>query len=358
VKLWGQTSEFGRVSSRETDDREDAMGATRSLEAVLTADAGGRLEAPLTAALTTLFSEFATAAIALSTLLAAPDEPDRPLALATTAADLFDAATRRSSVCCYLAAGEGAEAPLHLRGEGLLDVATVPLDGGADLDVGAPAATLFSIFAARRESARSVETAFLRPGREQIAAALVLYGPQTSLLLTAGAGAHLFQLHRESQTFVQVRSNWAMPRAEGDHQPSPPEAAWSASEPQASGVNGQSGGDRPVRPLSALAFESYRVLVRGGLVVRASSSTASEPSQHTRLLCEANPIALLARETGGAASDGLQPILDVVAEATDQRTAFLMGSPDQLERVRRDSLGSAPFASRPPLFGRRGLLRT
>jgi fructose-1,6-bisphosphatase I len=68
-------------------------------------------------------------------------------------------------------------------------------------------------------------------------------------------------------------------------------------------------------------------------------------------------VAFLAEQAGGGASDGVDPILDRVPESVHQRTPFVMGSADKVERVRRYHVDRSSPTRDEPLFGRRGLLR-
>jgi fructose-1,6-bisphosphatase I len=72
---------------------------------------------------------------------------------------------------------------------------------------------------------------------------------------------------------------------------------------------------------------------------------------------EANPVAFLAEQAGGAATDGIDLILDRKPHTPHQRVPFIMGSVDKVERVRQYYLDLSPPTRDAPLFGRRGLLR-
>jgi fructose-1,6-bisphosphatase I len=113
-----------------------------------------------------------------------------------------------------------------------------------------------------------------------------------------------------------------------------------------------------MRWIASLVADSYRIFIRGGIFLYPSDQRPGYENGRLRLLYEANPIALLARQAGGDATDGVKPILDLVASAPHQRTAFVMGSADKVERLRRYHLDPPPSGLNSPLFGRRGLLRS
>ena len=52
-----------------------------------------------------------------------------------------------------------------------------------------------------------------------------------------------------------------------------------------------------------------------------------------RLMYEANPMAMLVEQAGGAASTGRQRILDVQPERLHQRVPVILGSKREVERV-------------------------
>ncbi|HEY4768838.1 MAG TPA: class 1 fructose-bisphosphatase, partial [Candidatus Limnocylindria bacterium] len=75
------------------------------------------------------------------------------------------------------------------------------------------------------------------------------------------------------------------------------------------------------------------------------------------LLYEANPIGFLIEQAGGRASTGDRPVLGVQPEGLHERTGFVFGSRDEVERIEayhRDH-NVRPYDA--PLFGSRGLFR-
>jgi fructose-1,6-bisphosphatase I/sedoheptulose-1,7-bisphosphatase/fructose-1,6-bisphosphatase I len=79
-----------------------------------------------------------------------------------------------------------------------------------------------------------------------------------------------------------------------------------------------------------------------------------------RLLYEANPMAMLIEQAGGAASSGRGRILDVAPGALHQRIPLILGSKSEVERLERyhreaDAGLDREFES--PLFNERSLFR-
>ena len=75
----------------------------------------------------------------------------------------------------------------------------------------------------------------------------------------------------------------------------------------------------------------HRTLLRGGIFLYPP--TAKSPSGKLRLLYEADPIAFLAEQAGGKATDGQVRILDKQPTSLHERTPLIVGSAREVERV-------------------------
>ena len=75
----------------------------------------------------------------------------------------------------------------------------------------------------------------------------------------------------------------------------------------------------------------HRTLLKGGIFLYPP--TASHPKGKLRLLYEANPIAFLAEQAGGVATDGQRRILDIVPTRLHQRTPLLVGGREEMETL-------------------------
>jgi fructose-1,6-bisphosphatase len=83
-------------------------------------------------------------------------------------------------------------------------------------------------------------------------------------------------------------------------------------------------------------------------------------SGRLRLLYEANPMALLIEQAGGAASTGRGRLLEVQPESIHQRVPVMLGSRHEVQRIERyhqeyDCGADRPYVS--PLFNERSLYR-
>jgi fructose-1,6-bisphosphatase I len=331
--------------------------------------------APLGEAVSEAIIGMAEAAVVLSELISRPAldgalgavagtsnaDGDCQRRLDLVAEDLFSKALRSAGIAAYLS--EEAETAALMDPAGALAVAIDPLDGSSNIDVNAPIGAIFSILPMVPGATADPLPAFRQTGRRQIAAGFFIFGPQTSLIMSVGQGTHLFTLDRVTRQFVLVAAHLKIP-------PSVPEYAINASnyrhwhEPTQRyiddclmGADGPRGRNFNMRWIASLVADAYRIFTRGGIFLYPADKREGYGQGRLRLLYEANPVAFLAEQAGGAASDGVDPILDRIPETAHQRTPFVMGSADKVERVRRYHIDRAPPTLGEPLFGRRGLLR-
>lgn len=202
-----------------------------------------------------------------------------------------------------------------------------PLDGSSNIDVNVSVGTIFSIL--RRED-RGVEdpTAdVLQPGYKQVAAGYVLYGSSTMIVYTTGDGVYGFTLDPMVGAFVLSHPNIRIPErgqiysvneANADSFPAYTRRFLHWLKSEEDGVAYSS------RYIGSLVSDFHRTLLKGGIFFYPP--TAKNPSGKLRLLYEANPIAFLAEQAGGMATDGFRRIMDIEPESVHQRTPLVVGS--------------------------------
>ena len=208
-----------------------------------------------------------------------------------------------------------------------------PLDGSSNIDVAVTIGTTFSIFP-RPENADVNDPLnwILQPGRRQIAAGYVVYGSSTVLVYSLGSGAHAFTLDPSIGTFILTHENIRMP-AQGEYYSFneayndyfPPRYVEFVNQIKA----GNLGKFYSSRFIGSMVADFHRTLLRGGIFIYPE--TESYPKGRLRLLYEANPIAFLAEQAGGAASNGKQKILDVQPTELHQRTPLIVGGKVEME---------------------------
>lgn len=217
-----------------------------------------------------------------------------------------------------------------------------PLDGSSNIDTNGSIGTIFAIYRRSGRSAPKVEDT-LRPGHEIVGSGYVLFGPSTLLILSTGQGVHAFTLDPNIGEFFLSQPNLRCPTRgasysmnEGNYNFLGPETKrwndWIKTENKADG--------RPytLRYAGSLVADAHRILVKGGIFAYPVDSR--NPNGKLRLLYEANPMAYLFQQAGGAAINGLDPILDMVPTSLHQRTGLVMGSIEDVSAYKQFMRGS------------------
>jgi fructose-1,6-bisphosphatase I len=210
-----------------------------------------------------------------------------------------------------------------------------PLDGSSNLDCNIAVGTIFAILA-RPPSSRSPEQSIadvLQPGTRLVAAGYVFYSSSTVLAYTTGNGVHMFTLDPAIGAYVLSNEHVTLPAQskiyscnEGNLASFPPGVqkylAW---------VKTPAAGPYASRYVGSLVADFHRTLLKGGVFLYPE--TAKQPQGKLRLLYECNPMAYLAEQAGGVASDGTGRILDRVPTSLHARTPLYVGSRDEVARV-------------------------
>src|ERR1700733_4932051 len=269
----------------------------------------------------------------------------------------------RDAPVAAVASEEMAE-PVELAPAVTLLVAIDPLDGSSNIDTNVSVATIFSVLRAPTEGSRCDADAFLQTGARQVAAGYAIYGPQTAFVLTLGAGTHIFTLDRSSGSFHLTAQHVHVPATTQEFAINVSNHRY-WDEPIRiyvddclKGTEGPRGTDFNMRWIASMVAEAHRVLSRGGIYLYPADIRNGYRQGRLRLIYEANPIAWLIEQAGGAASTGHRRILDVQPRSLHQRIPLLFGSREEVARLDRYHLDPHPIGERSPLFGRRGLFRS
>ncbi|MFY9317806.1 MAG: class 1 fructose-bisphosphatase [Burkholderiales bacterium] len=228
--------------------------------------------------------------------------------------------------------------PTHYpRGEYLL--LFDPLDGSSNIDVNISVGTIFSVLRCPQGVAEPDERCFLQPGRQQAAAGFAVYGPTTQLVVTVGDGAYGFTLDRETFTFVLTHEKIRIPEDTAEFAINTSNMRrWEAPVKRyidecLAGKDGPRGKDFNMRWVASMVADVYRVLSRGGIFMYPRDSKNKDG--RLRLMYEANPMAFIVEQAGGAATDGATRILDIQPQKLHQRIAVVLGSMNEVEVVRK-----------------------
>jgi fructose-1,6-bisphosphatase I len=216
-----------------------------------------------------------------------------------------------------------------------------PLDGSSNIDVNVSIGTIFSVLKADDDMVTPTEKDFLQPGSRQVAAGYAVYGPQTVLVLTTGNGVNCFTLDREMGSWVLTQRNMQIP-------PDTKEYAINASNARhwyppvqryigelEAGSTGPRAKDFNMRWIASMVADVHRILHRGGIFMYPADARDPDRPGRLRLMYEANPIAFIIEQAGGAATTGPQRIMDLQPEKLHQRIPVFLGSKNEVEIVSR-----------------------
>jgi len=212
-----------------------------------------------------------------------------------------------------------------------------PLDGSSNIDVNVSIGTIFSIHRRVSHHGPGVLKDLLQPGRKQVAAGYIIYGSSTIMVYTSGHGVHGFTLDPTIGEFLLLNPDIRTP-ATGKYY-SVNESnypRWTPGYRRAvdtlKGVDGKGNG-KNARYIGSLVADFHRNLVAGGVFLYPGDKKS--PNGKLRLLYECAPLSFIAEQAGGAATDGVRPILDIVPTELHQRSPLVIGSRDDVALVER-----------------------
>ena len=213
-----------------------------------------------------------------------------------------------------------------------------PLDGSSNIDYNMPIGTIFAIYRRTREDGPVTVDEFLQPGRNLVAAGYIAYGTSTMFIYTAGRGVQGFTLDPAVGEFLLSHPNIRIP--------SPPkyfsvnlgyQMYWSAGvQRYTEYLQGHEGGVKglSLRYIGTLVSDFHRNLLAGGVFYYpADAKDPKTPTGKLRLMYEAAPLAFIAEQAGGYASDGRGPISGIQPESLHQRTPLFIGSRELVLKV-------------------------
>ena len=214
-----------------------------------------------------------------------------------------------------------------------------PLDGSSNIDVNVSIGTIFSVLRKMSDHESITERDFLQPGTRQAAAGYCVYGPQTTLVLTVGNGVAMFTLDREMGSWVLTQEHVQIPADTREFAINMSNMRhWGAPvkryiEECLSGTEGPRGKDFNMRWVASMVADVHRILTRGGIFLYPWDRREPDKPGKLRLMYEANPMAFIVEQAGGAATNGLQRIMDLQPTKLHERVSVVLGSRNEVERV-------------------------
>lgn len=248
--------------------------------------------------------------------------------------EVFIAVFKQSGLVCRLASEE-MEKPYYIPENcpiGRYTLLYDPIDGSSNVDINLNVGSIFSIRQQQGEDLDGEARDLLEQnGRQQLAAGYILYGPSTVLVYTMGNGVHLFVLDPSLGEFILSQENIRIP----DHG-----SVYSTNEGNfwqweeairdyTRYVHRHEG--YTARYSGALVGDFHRILLQGGVFLYPG--TVKNPEGKLRLLYETAPLAFLMEQAGGKASDGTQPLLDMIATKLHMRSPLVIGSAEDVKLV-------------------------
>ncbi len=211
-----------------------------------------------------------------------------------------------------------------------------PLDGSSNIDVNAAVGTIFSIYRRRSMEGQGTLADVLQAGVRQVAAGYVMYGSSVMLVYTTGNGVHGFTLDPSVGEFLLSHPSIRIPEVGTYYSVNESNfARWNKGTQRA--VRGFHG-DFPERIkgknsryIGSLVADFHRNLIAGGIFMYPGDS--KNPNGKLRLAYEANPMAFIVEQAGGAATDGSRRILEIQPTILHQRTPLVIGSIRDVEFV-------------------------
>ena len=223
------------------------------------------------------------------------------------------------------------------RGEYLLLID--PLDGSSNIDVNVSIGTIFSVLRMPEGDRGVEEQDFLQPGKCQVAAGYCVYGPQTTLVLTVGDGVAMFTLDREMGSFVLTQDAVQIPADTREFAINMSNMRhWDAPVKRyidecLAGKDGPRAKDFNMRWVASMVADVHRIMTRGGIFMYPWDKREPNKPGKLRLMYEANPMAWLIEQAGGAATNGRERIMDVQPTQLHERVSVILGSKNEVDRV-------------------------
>ncbi len=233
---------------------------------------------------------------------------------------------------------EGPIAPPESASAGRYAVLFDPVDGSSNIDIAAPVGTIFSIQRRITKSGVGHMDDLLQPGRNQAAAGYILYGSSTMFVYTTGKGVHAFTLDPTMGEFHLTTEDLKFPEKSNVYSTNEGNAG-SWLKPDLQWVewikqnDPETGRPYSARYIGALVADFHRILLKGGIFAYPGNTARREGK--LRLLYECSPLAFIAEQAGGKATNGLERILDIEPTGLHQRTPYYLGNAREVELVGR-----------------------
>jgi len=247
--------------------------------------------------------------------------------------EVFISVFKQSGLVCRLASEE-MEHPYYIPENcpiGRYTLLYDPIDGSSNVDINLNVGSIFSIRQQQGEDLDGQALDLLQDGDQQLAAGYILYGPATVLVYSLGQGVHSFILDPSLGEFILSQENIQIPSRGGVYSMNEGNF-WQWSEEMREYVRYVHRHDGyTARYSGALVGDFHRILMQGGVFLYPG--TIQKPDGKLRLLYESAPLAFLAEQAGGKASNGYTRVLSIVPNQLHMRTPLFIGSLEDVQLV-------------------------
>jgi fructose-1,6-bisphosphatase I len=223
-------------------------------------------------------------------------------------------------------------------------IAFDPLDGSSNIGSNIPVGTIFCIFRKKSQQGPASASDFLQPSTSIVAAGYSVYGAKTSFVYSAGDGVHGFTLDPSIGEFILTNERITVPERGSIFSINEGNTCWwdeGVRKFLSELKEGNMASSAPYtgRYVGSLVADFDRTLRRGGIFLYPVDS--KRPKGRLRLLYECIPLAFIMEQAGGKAVNGAERVLATVPEDIHQKSAFVTGSPYEIEWFQRVAHGKA-----------------
>ncbi|MEZ4829485.1 MAG: class 1 fructose-bisphosphatase [Bacteroidia bacterium] len=239
----------------------------------------------------------------------------------------------KGRMVCAIGSEENEDFIIREGSSGKYIVLMDPLDGSSNIDVNVSIGTIFSIYRRKHTEGLPRHDELLQKGSEQVAAGYILYGSSTMLVYTTGHGVNGFTLDPSIGEFLLSHPNMHFPSScdtysvnEGHYR-----KFFEGTKQYLRHIKRDADIPYKSRYIGSLVADFHRNLLKGGIFMYPG--TIENPRGKLRLTFEANPMAFIAEQAGGAASTGRERVLDVNPEHLHQRTPLFVGNKEEVIKL-------------------------
>ncbi|CAG9322259.1 unnamed protein product [Blepharisma stoltei] len=229
---------------------------------------------------------------------------------------------------CRFALSEENPVPQEMGGEHFV-VTFDPLDGSSIIDTNFSVGTIFGVW--------DVENIIGASGRDLVFAAMVIYGSRTTVLLEEKSDWTAKSIENSTvSTYTLTRGEWVKTRenlkiANKTKLFAPANLrAQCKHDGYKNLVRHWEDQGFTLRYTGGLAPDTYQIFIKGSGIF-SSPVTESAPAK-LRLLYECAPIARLIEIAGGEAYGVNGPVLDIVVDGYEHKSALCVGSAEEVRR--------------------------